>query len=273
MKFWKTLLPCCVICGTCYFVGCSNLDKAKVQKKRDMKEVQAIENSVFLDYSCLDIFEKTAEILALKTNTSGEYAVLNAGGVPNALKILYIIPDATGRNIDAKQGIMKPLWEKNLNDDSNPFLKTFKDEEKRYNNLKNLDEAKKDIVQFLGCENKGDIVPKLAEAIRRFWKHSAKFYEDLEKSLNNYNNSGFELKMRRNIEAFAQLAKFLKPYSEKYQEGEGKKKFANDLALVNFFFDHFLPQYYNVYYENIFREKKGDKGEHQRDLYLVRTLL
>jgi hypothetical protein len=119
--------------------------------------------------------------------------------------------------------------------------------------------------------DKNNIEDLLCKVIKRFLAYNVEFWGKLERELGVYKKNVVNYqKLESSVETFQKLSGHLKDYFNGYKELYGNTN--NNKFLIFLFFGNILPQYYNVYYENIFRLKTAKDGTYQTSLSLLQAI-
>ncbi|MDR2402098.1 MAG: hypothetical protein LBD32_01355, partial [Cytophagales bacterium] len=119
-------------------------------------------------------------------------------------------------------------------------------------------------------KNEADPIKLLATVCKHFFLFNQTFFLSLRENLEKYEKKLNGGQVQNSVKAFIKLSKYLGNFVAKYEEmSEG----FDDEQRVSFFFGNFLPQYFNIYHEHIFREEKDkNKGCTKCGLSLINAM-
>ena len=249
MKYWK-LLFLCLVANSC------DLDNDTNQPKIDKTELQAIDKAVYKNFIYLDYLKDIANRLEYKISVDGEVN-----------KTIIFFCDSSLKNIETHGEEIRKVLRKKLQD-NRCFSEASEGTKRSLKKLYTDEDFYVTITQTFDL-NESDLIKSLAETGRKFISHNQIFFDDLKANLEKYKKKLNGGKKERSVEAFIVLCDFLKDLCLKFQ---GMTKDFDDEQFISFFFGTFLLQYFNIYYENIFRVKENEYGEVKQNLSLISAI-
>ncbi len=238
MKKWKTLFLCLLL-------NC-NIEKDQHQAPVKKTELQEINKIVYENFAALDCLRSISN-------------VLNYKDVQDKKENLNFFCNCSTKNLKAnEEEIFKILNQKF----SEGRLKDQK------NLLQHLPKECMDvnILEKYKIPESDNFNTVLYKVVEKFLEDNIQYFENLKNNLDDYKKNVESIeKLKNSVEAFKKLSDYLKAYSESYV----KLNVKGQEFLIYLFFCNILPQYYNVYYENILRLKQNKNGEFLNNLSLV----
>lgn len=245
MKYWKLFFLCLTL-NSC-------IKKDTVQDSVQKTELQNMQKSLFQNYACLATFIEIAQIIKYNgIEDDTKY-----------IKHLNFWCNCSKENLENNKNSIKESLNKKIieQDFINNELK------RKYNNDSDFN---KTILQMYSNKKPEDeIVVILSEVIKKYISKSEEFFANLKPNLDGYKKSVHSGGAKYNIEAFDKLFGYLKKLCEDYRS---QIELLNDEQVVSCFFSNFLIQFYNVYYENIYRTKENDNGTLKMDLSFISSI-
>ena len=239
MKKWKTLFLCLLL-------NC-NIEKDQHQAPVNKTEIQEITKMTYENFAVLDRLRNISEILNF-TELHDDNGNLN------------FFCNCSSQNLNTKKDKILEILNKKLS-------------EGRLKDLKNILQhfskecMEKSILHKYNIPEKDDITQVLYDIIRQFLTDSMNYFENLKKELGKYKKNVENIeKLKNSVEAFDKLSGYLRGYLNSCNNLVSEE---NEEHLISLFFCNILPQYYNVYDENIFRLKQQTNGEYAKNLSLV----
>ena len=253
MKKWKTLFLCLLL-------NC-DIERDKHQAPVDHKELTEITKMIYENFAVLDCLRTISELLNYSLDPVEKY------NKDKTKENLNFFCDCSSEQIESqKKNILGDLGKK------------FSDGRLEYKTkiLDNIDKSTLDqniLGKYkLSSKENDKIEDLLCEVIKQFLEKNANFFKKLESELENYGKDVANYQnLKNSVEAFQKLSRYLENFFNNYKQIADNNKMSQK-HLIFLFFGNILPQYYNVYYENIFRLEKKEDGTYQTSLSLLNAI-
>ena len=249
MKKWKTLFLCLLL-------NC-DIEKDKHQAPVDHTELTEITTMIYENFAVLDCLRTISGLL----NYSPD--LVEKDNKDKTKENLNFFCDCSSDQIEGqKDNILGELEKK--------FSEGRLKDKKRL--LDNIDKSTLDqniLAKYKLSADKNNIEDLLCKVIKRFLGYNVEFWGKLERELGVYKKNVVNYqKLESSVETFQKLSGYLEKFFTNYKKISDSNKMSQK-HLIFLFFGYILPQYYNVYYENIFRLKTAKDGTLQTSLSLL----
>lgn len=251
MKKWKTLFLCLLL-------NC-DIERDKHQAPVNHTELTEITKMIYENFAALDCLRQISELL----NYSLDLA--EKDNKDKTKENLNFFCDCSSEQIGVqKDNILMKLKEKYSEG-------RLKDKKKILDNIDKLTFGQNILEKYKLKSDENDIEGLLCLVIEQFLEYNANFFEKLKSELENYEKDVVNYQnLKNSVETFQTLSGHLKNFFNGYKGLYGNP--TNNKFLIFLFFGNILPQYYNVYSENIFRLEKKEDGTYQTSLSLLQAI-
>jgi len=246
MKKWQ-ILSICLVVNSC------DLDNDQHQKVPQNKELQEIDQILYIIFATMEVFRAIA--------TDLNYSFIGN----DKEEPLRFFTDCS--QIRPKEKEIRAILERSLRSDrvDQAIGKNFSNFSEETKGI-----LEKNIVEYYGLENVADTEELLFQTVESFFSKTTDLFKNLKNFLGEYSSEvSNQAKLKNSVEAFDRLCNYEIKYFEDYQNWKKEDTTIDKLSFIASFLWCFFPQFYLVFYENIFRVKSNVYGVYQKDLALV----
>ena len=251
MKKWKTLFLCLLL-------NC-DIERDKHQAPVDHTELTEITKMIYENFAALDCLRQISELLNYSLD------LVEKDNKDKTKENLNFFCDCSSEQIgNQKDNILGEL-EKKFSEGR------LKDKKKLLDNINKSTLGQNILEKYKLKSDENDIEDLLCSVIKQFLEYNVGFLGNLQKKLETYEKDVANYQnLKNSVETFQKLSGHLKNFFYGYKKLYGNTN--NNKFLIFLFFGNILPQYYNVYYENIFRLKTAKDGTYQTSLSLLQAI-
>lgn len=251
MKKWKTLFLCLLL-------NC-DIERDKHQAPVDHTELTEITKMIYENFAALDCLRTISGLLNYDSN------FVEKDNKDKTKENLNFFCDCSYKHIKDQNGHIRGELEKKFSEGR------LKDKKKILDNIDKLTFGQNILEKYKLNSDENDIEGLLCLVIKQFLDYNTNFFGKLESELGIYEKDVANYQnLKNSVETFQKLSGHLKNFFNGYKELYGNTN--NNKFLIFLFFGNILPQYYNVYYENIFRLKTAKDGTYQTSLSLLQAI-
>ena len=252
MKKWKTLFLCLLL-------NC-DIERDKHQAPVNHTELTEITKMIYENFAALDRLRTISEFLNYDSNFAEK------DNKDKTKENLNFFCDCSSEQIGVQKDNILGELEKKFSEGR------LKDKKKLLDNIDKLTLDQNILEKYGLSADKNNIEDLLCKVIKRFLGYNVEFLGKLERELGIYKNNVVNYqKLESSVETFQKLSGYLEKFFTNYKKIADSNKMSQK-HLIFLFFGNILPQYYNVYYENIFRLEKKEDGTYQTSLSLLNAI-
>ena len=257
MKYWKLFFLCLTL-NSC-------IKEDTVQDSAPKKELQSMQKSLFQNYACLETLIKIAT--EIKYNIDDDVKHINH---------LNFWCNCSKENLQNNQESIKQLLNKKISDSG--CIENIRNSAIKRKYTNDIDFNKSILQMYSDKTIEDDIGVILSDVIKNYIKKSKEFFHGLKEELSGDNNKDPQKgyvksvssgKLKNSVIAFDKLFGYLEELCNRYNE---QIQNLDNEQIISCFFSNFLIQFYNIYYENIYRNKEDDKGILKEDLSFLSSI-
>lgn len=252
MKKWKTLFLCLLL-------NC-DIERDKHQAPVNHTELTEITKMIYENFAALDRLRTISEFLNYDSNFAEK------DNKDKTKENLNFFCDCSSEQIGVQKDNILGELEKKFSEGR------LKDKKKLLDNIDKLTLGQNILEKYKLKSDENDIEDLLCSVIKRFLEYNVEFFGSLQKKLETYEKDVVHYqKLESSVETFQKLSGYLEKFFTNYKKIADSNKMSQK-HLIFLFFGNILPQYYNVYYENIFRLEKKEDGTYQTSLSLLNAI-
>lgn len=251
MKKWKTLFLCLLL-------NC-DIERDKHQAPVNHTELTEITKMIYENFAALDCLRTISELLNYDSNFAEK------DNKDKTKENLNFFCDCSSDQIGVQKDKILGELEKKFSEGR------LKDKKKLLDNIDKSTLDQNILAKYKLSADKDYIEDLLCKVVKKFLEDNFTFFQNLKEALKMYEETVTNYqKLENSVETFQTLSGHLKNFFNGYKELYGNTN--NNKFLIFLFFGNILPQYYNVYYENIFRLEKKEDGTYQTSLSLLNAI-
>lgn len=252
MKKWKTLFLCLLL-------NC-DIERDKHQAPVDHKKLTKITKMIYENFAALDCLRQISELLNYDSNFAEK------DNKDKTKENLNFFCDCSSDQIKGQKDKILGELEKKFSEGR------LKDKKKLLDNIDKSTLDQNILAKYKLSADKDYIEDLLCKVVKKFLEDNFTFFQNLKEALKMYEETVTNYqKLENSVETFQTLSGYLEKFFTNYKKIADSNKMSQK-HLIFLFFGNILPQYYNVYYENIFRLEKKEDGTYQTSLSLLNAI-